>query len=464
VVTPVDLLVRSRRILTSKGWFDGAIAVRAGKVVGLLGSEAEPPADELIDVSHRVVIPGLVDTHAHFRDPGFTHKEDFETGTRSAAAGGVTTVLDMPNVNPVTNDVERFTAHVQNAAAKSLIDFGHNASATIPENIGDLAAAGATAFKIFMMTDIGRDYPHMPGAAEDDRGQLLKICEEVAKTGKTLFVHPHDQEVYGLCVERAQAQWGTDYRSYARAWRDKDGLVLDLGIATMIELQRVTGVKLHVLHVSTIHGLQLIADAKARGQQVTFEINPFSLFLSNSWPTVEKLGPYSLGMWVPDDHAAAVWQSVVDGSADVIATDHSPHTIEEKEVGWTDMYKCPGGSPTIQHYLSLLLTECAAGRLSLERVVDLCSTNPARLVGIYPRKGTIAVGADADFAVLDLERTAEITAKTSYYKCGWTPFEGRQVTGLPVKTIVRGKLVMDDGRILTERGSGGFVGAPQAQP
>jgi dihydroorotase len=459
---PIDLAVRSDRIFTEGGWIDGTIAVSDGRIVDVTSVPVE--AVEQIDAVGRVVLPGLVDTHAHFRDPGFTDKEDFETGTRSAVAGGVTTVFDMPNVTPVTNTVDRFAAHIANAAGKSLIDFGHNASATIPENIGALADAGATAFKIFMMTDIGRDYPHMPGTAENNHGQLLRICEEVAKTGKPLYVHPHDQEVYEVSVQRAQDRWGMDYRSYARAWRDNDGLVLDLGIATMIELQRVTGVRLHVLHVSKIHGLQLIADAKARGQEVTLEINPFSMFLSNSWDTVERLGPYSLGMWVPDDHAQAVWESVLDGSADVIATDHSPHTKEEKEIGWTNMYACPGGSPTIQHYLSLLLDACSRGQLSVERVAELCSTNPAKLVGLYPRKGAIAARADADLVIVDLDRTATISAATSHYKSGWTPFEGRQVTGVPVTTIQRGRVLMDEERILAEPGDGQFIGAMKTSP
>jgi dihydroorotase-like cyclic amidohydrolase len=188
------------------------------------------------------------------------------------------------------------------------------------------------------------------------------------------------------------------------------------------------------------------------------------MFLSNSWDTVERLGPYSLGMWVPDDHAQAVWESVLDGSADVIATDHSPHTKEEKEIGWTNMYACPGGSPTIQHYLSLLLDACSRGQLSVERVVELCSTNPAKLVGLYPRKGAIAARADADLVIVDLDRTATISAATSHYKSGWTPFEGRQVTGVPVTTIQRGRVLMDEERILAEPGDGQFIGAMKTSP
>lgn len=451
-----SLTVRSRRIYAGAGWLDGVVAVDGEQISGLFSVHDAPVGEREIDVGDKTVIPGLVDTHIHLRDPGFTHKEDFETGTRAAAAGGVTTVLDMPNVEPPTNTVERFKAHVANAAVKSLVDFGHNAAGTIPENIAGLAEAGATAFKVFMMADVGRDYPHMPGIAVDDHATLLRICEEVARTGRPLFVHPHDQQLYDLFVRRAWDRWGRDYRSYARAWRDGDGIVLDSGIATMLLLQRLTGVRLHLLHGSTVNGLAMAGAAKAEGRSVTVEVNPWALYVTNSWETIERLGPYCLGMWVPEDHAAAVRQALLDGTADVIGTDHAPHTREEKEVGWTDMYAAPGGSPMVQHYLSLLLTDVNAGKLALERVVELCSTNPAKLVGLYPRKGVIAPGSDADLVVVDLRRRETITAARGYSKCGWTPLEGREVQGVPVMTILRGQVIAENGEVFAEPGNGRF--------
>lgn len=451
-----DLVVRSRRILTGGGWLDGAIAVAGEQIAGLFTAPHAPAGRRMIDAGEMPVIPGLVDTHCHLRDPGFTHKEDFTAGTRAAAAGGVTTVLDMPNVQPPTNTVENLRAHLANAAAKSLIDFGHNAAGTIPENIAALAAAGATAFKVFMMADIGRDYPHMPGIAVDDHATLYRICEEVAKTGRPLFIHPHDQALYDLFVRRAWERWGRGPESYARAWRDGDGVVLDSGIATMLRFQRSTGVRLHVLHLSTTGGCALVRAAKAEGRAVTAELNPFALFVTNTWEAVERLGPYCLGFWIPERDARAIWEALIDGTADVIGTDHAPHTREEKEIGWTDMFAAPGGMPIIEHYLSLLLTEVNAGRVSLERVVELCCTNPARLVGFYPRKGVIAPGADADLVVLDLQRRETITAARSHYKCGWTPLEGREVQGVPVMTILRGRVIAEHGVVTAEPGYGRF--------
>jgi dihydroorotase len=449
-----DLVVRSRRIHTPDGWFDGAIVVRDGRVARLCGADEEPAADLRIDATERVVIPGLIDTHGHMRDPGFTHKEDWTTGSMAAAAGGVTTVLDMPNVDPPTSDARTLADHLANAGAKAVVDFGHNAAATIPENISALADAGATAFKVFMMSDVGRSYPHMPGIAVDDHAKLFRICEEVVRTGRTLFVHAWDQALYELFVARAQAEWGRDFRSYARAGRLGNGIVWDSGIATMLELQRATGVRLHVLHLMTIGGLELIRAAKAAGRAVTAELNPHSLFIAGSWDNIERLGPYALHMWVPDDHRDALWQATVDGTIDVVGSDHSPHTREEKERGWTDMYAAPGGSPILQHYLSLFLTEVDAGRLTLDRVVDLCSVAPARLVDLYPRKGAIAPGSDADLVVVDLEREAVVTADGLYSKSAWTNLEGRHVRGVPVMTILRGRVISEDGVVTAEPGSG----------
>jgi dihydroorotase len=462
-----DLVVRSRRIRTPDGWVDGAVVVDGGRISAVVGPADAPDAARRIDATDRVVIPGLVDTHAHMRDPGFTHKEDWTTGSKAAAAGGVTTVLDMPNIDPPTTDPDKLTAHLANAKAKSVVDFGHNTAATIPENISGLAEAGATAFKVFMMSDVGRSYPHMPGIAVDDHATLFRICEEVAKTGRPLFVHAWDQSLYQLFVERAWATTGRDFRSYARAGREGNGIVWDSGIATMLLLQRETGVRLHILHVMTIGAIEMLARARAAGQAVTAEVNPHSLFVANSWANIERLGPYALHMWVPDDHAAALWQATADGGIDVVGTDHAPHTREEKEIGWTDMFAAPGGSPSLQFYLSLFLTAVSEGRLTLERVVELCSANPARLVNLYPRKGAIAPGSDADLVVVDLDRRGVLRAADAYHKCGWTNLEGVEVTGMPVMTILRGRVIAEDGVVTAEPGTGApvtAVGTPVGMP
>jgi dihydroorotase (multifunctional complex type) len=432
----------------------GTIVVADGKITEISNGH-RARGTRHVDATGLTLIPGLVDTHVHLRDPGFTDKEDFTTGTRAAAAGGVTTVLDMPNVKPPTTDADKVRAHIANALPKSVVDFGHNAAATVPENIAGMAEAGATAFKVFMMRDVGRDYPHMPGVAIDDHAILFRICEEVAKTGKPLFVHCHDQSIYELLVERAIAQWGKDYKSYARAGRQYEGLNLDSGISLMLLLQRETRVRLHILHLATIGGIEMIRAAQKAGRAVTAEVNPHGLFVNNTWEAIETRGPMVLGTWIPDHHAKALWETVTDDDADiVIGTDHSPHTLAEKQLGWTDMYAAPGGSPIIQHYLSLFLSAVHEGRISLERVVEITSTSAAKLVDLYPRKGALSVGSDADIVAIDLDHQYTVTAENSLYKCGWTPLEGRTLTGVPVLTVLRGRIIYEDDTVVGEPGYG----------
>jgi dihydroorotase len=451
-----DLLVRSRQIFSDAGWFAGAVAVREGRVAALLSDEDadRSQASRTIDAGDNVVLPGLVDTHAHFRDPGYTHKEDTESGTRAAAAGGVTTVFDMPNVDPPTTTAERLEAHLANAASKTIIDIGHNASGVVPENIAELAEGGATAFKVWQMQDIGRDYPHPPGTSVTNDQVLYRVFEEVAKTGLPLYVHPHNQDLYDLFVNRAQEEWGMDFRSYARALRGGDGVVLNTAIAQLLEFQRSTGVRLHILHVSTREGIRMIRHAKEQGRTVTAEANPFAMFLTNDWDLIEQKGPYCLGFWVPEEDNPAMWEAIVDGTIDVIGSDHGPHTKEEKEVGWEDMYTAPGGQPMIQHYLQLMLTKVHEGVLTLERIVEMASTAPAKLAGYHPQKGTITVGADADLVVVDMEHEEVLSAENTLYRCGWASTDGLKTKGKAVTTIARGRVVFEDDTVTAEAGSG----------
>jgi len=457
-----DLVVRSTRVFANHREGPAAVAVRGERIVALHDLNEPIEATRIIHAGDKPIIPGVIDTHCHFRDPGYTHKEDFEAGTRAAAAGGVTTVFDMPNVKPPTSDAERLKAHLENAAGKAVVDFGHNASGVYPDNLPELDAAGATAFKVWMMTDIGRDYPHPPDTSVSNHAVLYRIFEEAAKTGRPLYVHPHDQDLYELFVQRSREKWGTDFRSYARALRGGDNVVLDTAVAILLQMQRSTGARLHVLHLSSREAIRMVRQAKEEGRPVTAEANPFALFVTNDWAKIEERGPYALGFWVPEEDDPHMWQAVIDGTIDVVGSDHGPHTKEEKEVGWKDMYTAPGGSPFIEQYLRLLLTEVNNGRLSLQRVVELTSRAPAELVGLYPQKGSISVGSDADLVIVDMEHEEVLRAENSHYRCGWMPAEGLPSKGAPLTTILRGRVIMENGQVNAEAGSGRHQqGAPQ---
>jgi dihydroorotase len=451
-----DLLVRGGRVWTPGGIVAADVAVAGEKVAAVAAPGALSEAKTTIDASGKFVIPGLVDTHTHHRDPGFTHKEDLTTATRAAAAGGVTLTVGMPNVNPPTTTVERFRTLVEDGRSKAIVDFNHNPSGTDPDEIPKLAAEGCLAFKIFMVKDTGRDYPHMPGIGLHHHGQLFRCFEAVAATGLPLMVHPHDQDLMDELEQRYWRRGDRSPQAYAKAYRDYEGIIWDTAIATLIRFQKAAGTRLHILHMSTPGGLELVRRAKEEGRAVTCEVNPWALFLA-TWENVEKMGPYCLGFWVPDEHVEALWRGIEDGTIDVVGTDHAPHTREEKEIGWQDMWKSPGGEPQIPDYLRLFLDEVNRGRITLDRVVRLAAYNPARIFGVYPRKGVIQPGADADLVIVDLEREETIRNETTYTKVGWTPYHGRKVKGAPVMTLVRGKIVMENGNVLGKPGDGTFI-------
>lgn len=452
----MDLVVKGGQVWTPGGMLRADIAIDQGKIAVICSGAAVPTAAKVIDAQGHIVIPGLVDTHTHHREPGFTHKEDLTTATQAAAAGGVTLTVGMPNVNPPTNTLDRFKDVIEISKKKAIVDFNHNPSGTVPEEIPRLADAGCLAFKIFMVKDTGRDYPHMPGIGLHNHGELFRCFEAVAKTGLPLMVHPHDQDLMDVIEQRYWLREDRSPQAYAKAYREFDGIIWDTAIATILRFQKATGVKLHILHMSTPGGLEMVRRAKEEGRSVSCEVNPWALFLG-SWENVKRIGPYCLGFWVPEEHVEALWEGIHDGTVDLVGTDHAPHTREEKEIGWTDMWRSPGGEPQIQDYLRLFLTEVNRGRLTLDQVVRLTSYNPARRFGVYPRKGVIQVGSDADLVIVDMTKEETIQNKTTYTKVGWTPYDGQKVKGVPIATIVRGKVVMENGNVIGKPGDGEFV-------
>lgn len=421
-------------------------------IAGLVPRGTSVEGAEVIDATGLTAIPGGVDVHVHTRDPGYTHKEDITTCTEAAAAGGYTTVFGMPNVDPPTMRTEDLEQVLELYRTKSLVDYNHNPAAKLLDQIRPMADFGIRAYKIYMVVDTGRSYPHPAAIGVHDHGQLYEAMQAVAETGLRLMVHPHDQAIMDV-VE--QGFWKVDDRSpqaYAKTLAVGDGIIWDIATATLLRLAEATGCKLHIVHAQTIRQIEMIAAARAAGVDVTAETNHWAIFLG-SWDDIETMGSYALSYWVPDHHKAAIWQALRDGSIDMLSSDHAPHTRDEKEIGWEDAWAAHTGTPGIQYQLPLMVDAYHSGMLELDRIVDLCSTAPARAFEL-DRKGSLEQGKDADIVLLDLEREWTITNDSVLSKIGWTPYDGRACKGAVVHTMVRGTDVWVDDTIVGTPGHG----------
>lgn len=452
-MTLYDTVITGGTVVGADGRIDADVAIRDGRIGAIVAPGTPLESSSVIDATGRLVIPGAIDVHSHHREPGFTHKEDIVSATSACAAGGVTTSFAMPNVDPPPNTVERLDAMIELYRRRAIVDWNINAAGTVRDQIPSMASRGIAAFKVFMVVDTGRDYPHMPGIGVHDHGELMAIFEDVAATGLPLMVHPHDQALMTHIEEGFWARGERDAQAYARAYAAHDGIIWDTAAALLLRIQKSTGTSLHLLHTQTQGVVDQLRRAKDAGQDVSAELNPWALFLGNEWATIERLGSYALSYYVPESNTDPLWEALRDGTIDLISTDHAPHTREEKEPGWTDGWKAHTGTPSTQFYVPLFLDAAYRGRISLERLVELIATAPARRFGLE-RKGRIEVGFDADIAIVDLESELEIRDDIVLSKIGYTPYAGKRVHGVIDTTLVRGRVVYRDGTVIGEPGWG----------
>lgn len=452
----MDTLIKNGLIITADGRFPASIGIRDGLIAGVFEPHSEPAARETIDASGLAVLPGVIDMHSHHRqgsEKGYEYKDTIHTATMQCAAGGVTTSVGMPNVMPPPNTLDLLEKQFAIYHSDSIVDWNFNPAPTIDGEMPGMAATGIAAFKIFMVVDTGRSYPHMPGIGVHDHGKLLEIMQRCAALDIPLMIHPHDQALMDVIERKFWARGERDALAYAKAYAAHDGVIWETAIATLLRLQRASNCHLHILHTQTAGSVDLIRKAKDAGQKVTCEINPWALFLGCDWAAIERLGSYALSYWVPEKNVPSLWQGVNDGTIDIIATDHAPHTREEKEIGWIDGWKAHTGTPSAQFYLSMFITAALEGKLTLERVVEATSAAPARLFNLE-KKGQIRPGFDADLVLVDLEREYEVRDEDVLSLVGWSPYAGRKFKGKPVRTIVRGRTVFVDGKVVGEKGFG----------
>ena len=427
------------------------IAVTDG-IITAIGSEVRD-GREVIDASGLVVLPGVVDAHVHFNEPGRADWEGWEAGTRGAAAGGVTTVLEMPlNAHPPTTTVAAFDAKRAVASEKALVDFGLWGG-MVPENLGDLEGLqqrGVVGFKAFMSESGIEDFRRISD------GVLAIGLKTTARLNAVVGVHAESQEM----VERlgaAERANGTDRLSWCRA-RPIEAEVE--AIRRLLVCMRGAGrdVRAHVVHVSSAAGLAEVDAARSNGVAITAETCPH--YLAFSEQDFERIGPALKCAPPIRDEATreALWEELLAGRVDLIGSDHSPCPAADKEKGSDDVWQAWGGVAGIQATLPVLMTEGVHARgLTFERIAHLTATAPAQLFGLFPRKGAITVGADADLALVDPAHEWTFDSAQLQTRSGVSAYLGRSFTGRVVRTIVRGKTVFADGEVLGERGWGRLV-------
>ncbi|MDX9860389.1 MAG: dihydroorotase [Rhodospirillales bacterium] len=424
-----DLIIRGGTCVTPSGLTITDIGVRDGRIAAL-GDLGQAAGADNFDARGLHVLPGVIDTQVHFREPGMEHKENLETGTAAAALGGVTGVFDMPNTKPLIADTETFTEKWRNARGRLWCDAAFFVGATA-SNANELAALerldGCAGVKIFMGSSTG-------DLLVDDDADLGRI---LAQGSRRCSVHAEDEA--RLRERRGIAEKAGDPAVHPE-WRDVETAVR--AVKRLLRLSHASGRRVHVLHITSAEEMAIL---RRREDTVTVEVTPQHLTLAAP-EAYERLG--TLAQQNPPirdaRHRDALWAAVSDGLVDCLGSDHAPHTREEKDKPYP---ASPSGMPGVQTLVPVMLDHVHAGRLSIERFVDLTSTGPARIFGIAG-KGRTAPGYDADFTIVDLRAKRTISNRWIVSRCGWTPFDGMKVTGWPVATVVRGVMVARDGQLL----------------
>lgn len=439
-------LIRYADVVLSGSVVATNVLIEAGKIIAVDASP-QTAADEVIDAQGLVLLPGVIDDQVHFRDPGLTHKEDLQSGSRACAAGGVTTYLEMPNTQPPATDVATLQAKYDRAAQVSSVNFGFYIGAT-EDNVAELQRAQhAPGIKIFIGSSTGN-------LLVDSQAALERIFAET-----TLPICAHCEDEATVRANRARLGDQLTVHDHSRI---RDVAAAVIATRRAIDLAQRHQHRFHVLHVSTAEEIPLVA---AAGPMITAEVCPHHLFFSTE--DYDRLGTQvqmNPSVKSPDD-ARQLWYALLSGAIQVIATDHAPHTWQEKQA---DYPNSPSGLPAVENSLALLLDQANQQRCSLPQIASWMSDAPARVWGLVG-KGRIAVGYDADLVLVDMSQRTTIRNSQQWTRSGWSPWDGQTLQGWPVRTLVAGQTVFHAGRlddslrgtaVICDHSRGGFWNTP----
>jgi allantoinase len=448
----LDLILKNARIPKGDDTVLTNILVKDGRIVGFL-ENLEMEAKEVIDAKGMLVVPGCIDSHTHFNDPGFTHRENFLTATSAAASGGITMIVDMPCCSvPSVRSVESLEKKLNAVKDKAIVDYGMWGGVTGEDvrngwmhNVKEQADYGVLAFKVYMTPSVPT-YPRVSDA------EMLEAFKEVSKTGIPIGIHAENFALCDFYVKKFQAEGRMDAPAWAEARLTlAEKVAIELGIS----FAEYTGARLHIVHMSSGVGADLVGQAKMRGLDITSETCPHYLTLNYQDAMTEhqsfaKIAP---PLRTKEDNEIQ-WKALQNGAIDFVATDHAPYEIAtEKTAEGMHIWNSFPGIPGVETMVPVIISEgYNKGRLTLSRLVEVLSKNAAIHYGLYPKKGTLEIGSDADFTIIDLEKEYTIEQEKMYTMAKYTPLHGMKLKGKPVMTIVRGTLVYDDEK--------GIVGTP----
>jgi len=441
----VDRVLGNARVYSPEGLVEAGVAIDKGRIFKIAKETNLPPASEKLDLNGRLVLPGLVDAHVHLRDQQLAYKEDFFSGTAAAAAGGVTTVVDMPNNEPETMSSKALRERMSIARGRAVVNVAFYSA--FPRDLGEVCSIveeGVVGFKLYLSQKVG-------GVNIEDDESLRQAFEKAGEVKVPVAVHAEDKGT----IERRERELRKAGRKDVEAHRQAHSPEAEIkAIQRVLRLAEETHAHAHVCHLSTAAGLTLVLNAKKSGLPVTCEVTPHHLFLSSEH--VKRLG--NLAVVNPplrtERDAQALWDALRRGLIDVVATDHAPHALAEKRAA--SVWAVKPGIVGLETMLPLLLTRVNRGELGLSVLVRATSERPAQLFNLRARGGLVE-GNHADLAVVDMKREYKVDASGFCSKARYSPFDGWKVRGKPVKTFVNGELVMDEGEIVAKPGSGWVV-------
>lgn len=442
----VDLVVRNARIVTPRGIVEGGLAVEGGVIVALAKDPNLPVGDRVIDAGGKHVLPGVLDGHAHT----YLAPETPSTGTRAAAKGGVTTLLEMPGTQMGCFNPAEFEKKRDLFRAASHVDFCIHAGCAsgYPDgNLTSMYGQGATGFKFFI-SSAGPKWP------QTFDGEVLQRFAEIGRFGGLALIHSENDAILRDNIKRLQAEGRRDFAAHLE--HRPPISEIESG-QRMITFLKATGCRGMLVHTSLPEVVHEAHRARLEGVKVLVETCPQYLYLTDE--DVVKNGPWM--KFAPPargkEDKAAIRRLLGEGWIDSVATDHAPYSKERKREGLEDIFAAPNGMPGLETFLHLMLNGVNEGWITLERLAAVMAENPARIYGIYPKKGALLPGSDADMVIVDLKKETRITNDDQVTACGWTPYDGMRVKGAPVMSIIRGEVAMEEGQIHAKEGGGQFV-------